>query len=194
MKRRIMRHLLLLFALGVMPLHVCACSSQETLNSRTHVSQALFAPCEDELASRLSTAAYTFRTQTLEACFQQGYHAYVAPRVVEVEPEPREATSFGPWTAEKEYLTEDARNDGSLTEWYDNYYITHDWSDIGQQILSLIPGDHVVVNGRELRIEGIFNYPKDSYYDEIIHLVGSNKVVLQTCYPDSEYNRIVYGS
>ena len=147
-----------------------------------------------ELAQGLATKANTYADTALETCLSRWFSAYVSSRIVQITPEEREPQSFGPWFAQKEYGTTDASDDGRLTEWADNYYITHDWSDIGQQILTLIPGDTVTINGRSMRVEGIFNYPKDSYYDEITEIIGTDVIGLQTCYPSSDYNRVVYGS
>ena len=125
--------------------------------------------------------------------FDRWYDAYTASRVVELTLNVRGAVSFGPWSARYEPGTEDAAADGALTEWADDYYITHDWSDYGQEILSMQPGDVASVNGRSVTIDRVFNYPKNSFYEEIRHLAGEDTVVFQTCYPDSDYNRIAYG-
>lgn len=145
------------------------------------------------LAAGTLTSARTFCVDSLNACIQSGFVAYVNSRVVEVIPTGRAPLVLGPWEAEEDYHATDASSDGSLTTWADDYYITHDWSEIGQEILSIEPGDTVLVNGTTVLIEDTFNYPKDSYYDEIQELVGADAVVFQTCYPDSDYNRIAWG-
>ena len=182
------------FAAVLLALFGCAAqttSSAEQSPQRPTATVASFGP---QLAQGLATNANTFGDNALETCLSRWFSAYVASRVVPIDPTDRDSQSFGPWLAQKDYGTTDASEDGSLTEWADNYYITHDWSDIGQQILTLIPGDTVTINGRSMRVEGIFNYPKDSYYDEITELIGTNVIGLQTCYPSSDYNRVVYGT
>lgn len=121
------------------------------------------------------------------------FDAYAKSRALPVVPNEREAIAFGPWTAEKDYGATDARADGSLTEWADNYYITHSWSEYGQQILTMQPGDSVLVNGRHITVEGAFDYPKAGFYNEIMQVTGQDALVLQTCFPNSNRNRIVYG-
>lgn len=125
--------------------------------------------------------------------FIRWFDSYCLARIREVPLTGREPMSFGPWSAMEDYGTEDADSDGRLTEWADHYYITHDWSDYGTQILSMEPGDAVQVNEDAIVVERVFDYPKDSYYEEVMRIIGSDAVVFQTCYPDSDYNRIVYG-
>ena len=145
--------------------------------------------------SSLVTGAIDLKNSTVTRCGDAWYMSYVRSRVVPiVAPERTEALNLGPWTAEKDYGAADARFDGSLTEWNDLYYITHDWSEYGQQILALWNGDHVTVNGRTVTVSWVCNYPKDSYYEEVRALGGNDPVVFQTCYPDSDYNRIVFAS
>lgn len=121
------------------------------------------------------------------------FDAFVHGQIIPVETVQREARAYGPWEAVPDRGATDASDDGSLTEWADNYYIAHDWSDYGKQILEMQPGDVATVNGRKVTVQTIFNYPKDSYYEEILHLSGEGTLVFQTCYPDSEENRIVLG-
>lgn len=118
-------------------------------------------------------------------------YAYARMRLVSIVP--RDPVSTGPWEAEWDSELVEAKDDGSLTEWCDYYYVTHNWSYYGQIILDLQPGDIVTVNGEPVRVEGIFDYPKDSILDEILALVGEDAVVFQTCVPDEDYNRIVHG-
>ncbi len=172
-------------------LFLCGCTSFGPTAAQP--TKSSFASFEDELAQELVDDANQFGTASIEMCFLHAYRTYVEGRIVEVVPADCEPATFGPWYAEKDYHATDARADGSLTEWDNNYFITHEWSPIGQQILSLIPGDVVTVNGMDVQIEGIFNYPKDSVYNEITMITGDDSVVFQTCYPDSNYNRIAYG-
>ena len=98
-----------------------------------------------------------------------------------------------PWEADWDLDLVEVRSDGGLTEWSYRYYITHNWSYYGEVILDLQPGDVLTVNGESMRVEGIFDYHKDSILDEILALVGEDAVVFQTCVPDEDYNRIVHG-
>ena len=180
-----------LFAfLVALPLVLFGCSTQ-TPEPPEPPRMASF---EASIGTKLAQDAAEYAEKSTELCLGKWFESYVASRKVVVLIGDREPTTFGPWTAAKEYGTTDAKDDGSLTEWADNYYITHDWSEIGQQILSLVPGDVVTVNGRQARVTEVFNYPKDSYYDEIMQLSGKKGIVLQTCYPESDYNRIVFAS
>lgn len=181
------RSLLLSVVVAILCMYGCFAQPE------AEVTEPVVRPFSSELQDGIDRMASEQTDAALQACFERGLHVYAVSRVVDVTPDGREPSAFGPWTAQSDYLTEDASEDGSLTQWYDNYYITHEWSSTGVQILSLIPGDTVEVNGQLVTIEGIFNYPKDSYYDEIMTLVGSDSVVFQTCYPDSTYNRIAWG-
>lgn len=173
-------------------LALSGCSHAEPAATQTS-EEPTFAPFSESLTRDVSDSANEFFSQALASCVESGLRAYAEERVVEVHVSGRDPVAFGPWYAEQDYYATDARDDGSLTEWSDDYFIAHEWSDYGRQILSFEPGDSVTVNGRHVVLEGVFNYPKDSYYDEIELLVGPDAVVFQTCYPDSEYNRIAYG-
>lgn len=129
----------------------------------------------------------------INSCFGEWFDQYVSNRIIGVTLNLRDTESFGPWAARAEYGTADASEDGSLTEWADHYYITHDWSDFGKQILTMQPGDKATINGRTITVKEVCNYPKDSFYEEVLHIAGEDAIVLQTCYPDSDENRIVYG-
>lgn len=126
-----------------------------------------------------------------EDSYAMWFRTHSQARVIPVSITPRDPVSFGPWYARQEFGTAEANDDGSLTEWEHDYFITHDWSEIGQQILCMSPDDHVVVNDRHFVVEDVFNYPKDSFLEEVREVVGPQKVVFQTCYPDSDVNRIV---
>lgn len=181
------RHLL---AVGLASVLLFGCApSQEIV---TVVEEPQFESFGPSLTKNLVDAADEFGTASVNACFASGFNAYVQSRIVEIEPTQREPQSFGPWFAHKDYFATDAHDDGSLTEWYDEYFISHEWSETGKQILTFIPGDTVEVNGLRVQIASIYNYPKDSYYDEITAVTGDN-VVFQTCYPNSDYNRICFG-
>ncbi|MBQ9058904.1 MAG: hypothetical protein IJ125_06945 [Atopobiaceae bacterium] len=123
------------------------------------------------------------------------FHYYTQLRIEELDPASltnTEPIRFGPWTALEDYHAVSAREDGSLSEWETGYYITHDWSAYGQDILSMLPGDSLNINGRDAQVERIFNYPKASYYEELVEICGDNGVILQTCLPNRDMNRIVY--
>lgn len=112
----------------------------------------------------------------------------------------RNPVAFGLWEAAWDPTITKAMDDGSLTEWEHRYYVTHNWSSYGQAILSMQPGDEVVVNGITVHIKGLFDYPKSSYYNEVAALIDDalpsmrDAAAFQTCVPDSDYNRIVYGT
>lgn len=120
-------------------------------------------------------------------------HGYASARLRVVRIVPRDPVTIEPWEADWDPDLVEARSDGGLTEWSYRYYITHNWSYYGEVILDLQPGDVLTVNGESMRVEGIFDYPKDSILDEILALVGEDAVVFQTCVPDEDYNRIVHG-
>ena len=125
--------------------------------------------------------------------YHQLLRAYAESRIVSLTYPLLEPAHYGPWSAHKDYYATDADADGALTEWEESYYVTHDWSYYGERILSIIPGDTVEINGRTMEVSDIFDYPKAAYSDEIWELVGKDAVILQTCEPDSDLNRIAYG-
>lgn len=105
------------------------------------------------------------------------------------------AREFGPWrSSHRNEDATDAPADGSIAEWYENYFITHDWSEYGRAILSMNVGDRVEIDGKTMVVERVFDYPKSSYYGEIIQLAGDEGIVLQTCVPGRDMNRHVCGS
>ena len=97
------------------------------------------------------------------------------------------------WYAYDDYWAASAPSDGSLAKWADDYYISHSWSRYGEAIHALEVGDRLIVNGDEVVIEGYFDVPDLTYYDEVMDRVGQNKVVFQTCNP-GETTHVVYGS
>lgn len=167
------------------------------------------ASLDQETTNALAQRGIATQITAIDQCWDAWFLAYVSSRVVNSVPgvtfspavsnepvsfDPAKNTTYGPWKAEADYGAADAREDGSVTEWADHYYITHQWSEYGQQILAMRPGDKVSVNGRECVVQAIFDYPKDSFYEEIIRIVGPSALVLQTCIPNASYNRIVFGS
>lgn len=138
-----------------------------------------------QLSKVIEAGSKTYRTALL---------GYAQGRQRTLEYAVRNNEVFGPWDAYENHLAEEADPDGRITEWQNHYYITHDWSEYGQQILTIIPGDQVVINGRTMQVYNMFDYPKSSYSDEIWALVGADSVVIQTCdTQDETLNRIVYG-
>ena len=133
---------------------------------------------------------YVTTTTSLQVPVTNEEQAWVVSRIVPVELTRGEAASFGPWYAAWDPRTSEAHDDGSLSEWEDGYYITHNWSEIGQQIMGLVPGDAVTVNDRTMVVVSVFDYPKDAYDDEI-RLLAGGRFVLQTCSDEDAYNRIV---
>lgn len=125
--------------------------------------------------------------------FWDALEVYAQGRVVELNLASREPQHFSGWVAYEDLFATDADPNGKLTLWEDEYYITHDWSPYGQQILAIIPGDTVEINGRTLHVQGVFCYPKEAYDDELRALLGFDTVILQTCEPNTNLNRIVYG-
>lgn len=119
-------------------------------------------------------------------------HKYAVSRIVPMTYEERENVSFGPWVAPRDIGATDANEDGLITEWAERYYVTHDWSEYGQQIRQMIPGDALAINGNGVLVVDIFDYPRDAYLEEIREIVGSDAVVLQTCEPGTPNNRIVW--
>ena len=182
---RVLTMLLLAALLGA-----CSLSSEPVAEPEPEpeppTASASLAPALEKMPAQLEE-------HLLDDAFHRWFDAYVHSRIIELSLNDREAVSFGPWAARQEIGAEDAASDGALTEWATDYYITHNWSDYGQEILSMQPGDTVSVNGRPLVIEEVFNYPKASYYEEIVQIAGENAIVFQTCYPDSDQNRIAYG-
>ena len=146
------------------------------------------------LAPQLHEVSEALDEHLIPDAFACWYDAYTASRIVELQLNDREPVDFGSWTARREFGAEDAASDGALTEWADDYFVTHDWSDYGQDILCMQPGDTVSINGKPITIQRIFNYPKDGFYEEIMNIADDDVLILQTCYPDSTFNRIAYGS
>ncbi len=127
----------------------------------------------------------------LEA-YGRWYHAIVLSRVREVDLVARDALSFGPWQARDDIDALEASDTGELTCWQVDYYITHNWSEYGQGILDMQGGDWVTINGRDLVVRRVLDYPKDGTLGEVYELADEGDVVLQTCVPGSDYNRLVF--
>lgn len=195
--------LALLFAVGMI-----APVSTSHPNTKAEQEQPP-ASLSQETTSALAQRGIATEIAAIDQCWDAWFLAYVSSRVVNSVPgvtfspaasnepvqfDPSKNTTYGPWAAVADYGAADAREDGSVTEWADHYYITHQWSEYGQQILAMRPGDKVSVNGRECVVQAVFDYPKDSFYEEIVRIAGPSALVLQTCIPNASYNRIVFGS
>ncbi|MBR3326442.1 MAG: hypothetical protein IKG22_03870 [Atopobiaceae bacterium] len=146
-----------------------------------------------ETRQLLSHGASDTALRALDSVYRQWLNAYVNSRVVAVpQSDGIGSASFGPWSATQDYGATEARDDGSLTEWAERYYITHHWSEYGQLIRSMVPGDVVTVNGQTVVVERVCDYPRDSVYEEIATLAGDAPVILQTCEPNTNLNRMVF--
>ena len=126
--------------------------------------------------------------------FESELREYALGRVVSLSYTSQESMVFDGWVAYDDLDGTEASPDGLLTQWAEGYYVTHDWSEYGQQIRQMIPGDAVVINGRGILVSDIFDYPREGYLEEIREVVGPDVIVLQTCEPDTPNNRIVYGT
>lgn len=125
--------------------------------------------------------------------FQNTLYEYARSRVVPLSYTSHETMLFDGWKAYDDLGATEANPDGLLTQWDEGYYVTHEWSTYGKQILTMVPGDQVIINGRLIDVVDFFDYPKDAYVDELRSLVDMRFVILQTCEPDSDLNRIVVG-
>ncbi|MDO4808298.1 MAG: hypothetical protein Q4A07_13735 [Coriobacteriales bacterium] len=210
-KKRTLRHVVAVLPLTLITLIVLGAISLSS--PRTQVTPHVAAPpgtgLPDEVGTALVKGAADFDVSAIEQCSDTWFVTYVASRIVNTIPgvsfdllaphppvsyDPQANETYGPWTAKPDYGATDARADGSISEWADHYYITHDWSEYGQQILGMMPGDQVSINGRTMVVQGVLDYPKDSFYEEILQIAGNSSVVLQTCIPQRDYNRIVFGT
>ena len=161
-----------------------------TAEAATEVVPATFPLTLASPAASLASSAVTLQAyQSINAWFSDYAHS----RVTELSFPDRTLATFGPWSAWSDHGARDAAADGSLTEWAERYYITHDWSSYGQQILTMIPGDVVTVNGNTFVVDGCFEYPKSSFLNEVRAICGQDTYVLQTCVPAADRNRIVFG-
>lgn len=125
--------------------------------------------------------------------FESELREYALGRVVSLSYTSQESMVFDGWVAYDDLDGTEASPDGLLTQWAEGYYVTHDWSEYGQQILSMVPGDQVVINGVPIDVVEIFDYPKEAYLRELRAVVDEGRVILQTCEPGEDLNRIVVG-
>ena len=179
-------------------------SPQEPLAELAHEVTSLVAPIpepapatapevEPEPELLAPSAPLSFGVAAAGTELHQQFRDYVLGRVVELTYTVREAWVFEGWEATEDFDATEASDEGLLTKWEKEWYITHEWSWYGQNILTLLPNDVVYINGEAIVVEGMFDYPKESYSDEIHEIVGRDRVVIQTCEPNSDLNRIVYG-
>lgn len=168
----------------------CALMALTAREASSEVFPAGFSP---DVASPAASIASTTLTQSAHDTINEWFGIYASSRITELTFPDEKPVAFGPWTAQPDYGATDARDDGSLTEWAENYYITHDWSDYGKQILSMIPGDTVTVNEHTFVVEGAFEYPKKSFLNEVRQVTDETAIILQTCVPNQDRNRIVFG-
>lgn len=89
------------------------------------------------------------------------------------------------WVAVENVNFDSANEDGSLSEWQANWFISHDWSDYGAVIATLNAGDAVTVNGQTVLILGRSEWPSGSINWDIYDVIGWDKIVFQTCLGDS---------
>ena len=165
----------------------CALLSSALLvatTARVASSEVFPATFKPSLASPAASIASTTLTQGAYEDINEWFENYALSRVTKLNFPDSDPATFGPWKAVADYGATDARDDGSLTEWDENYYITHDWSDYGKQILTMIPGDTVTVNGHTFVVESAFEYPKASFLNEVRQVAGQDTFILQTCVPN----------
>ena len=125
--------------------------------------------------------------------FESELHEYALGRVVSLSYTSQESMVFDGWVAYDDLDGTEASPDGLLTQWAEGYYVTHDWSEYGQLILTMVPGDQVVIDGVPIDVVEIFDYPKEAYLRELRAVVDEGRVILQTCEPGEDLNRIVVG-
>ena len=105
--------------------------------------------------------------------------------IVSIDKEALFARQFD-WIAVENLNFESANEDGSLSEWQTDWFISHDWSDYGHVISILRPGDAVTVNGRTILILGRDMWSNEVYNWDVYDVIGWDKVVFQTCYGDND--------
>lgn len=114
----------------------------ENLNTyKTH--QKSIQDCMNKVSDSVKEQEYILEQQRLEEERRQQEEA--RKRQIEIQ---RPGTyENGVWYIDyyNDYYQPAADPNGRLTQWYDNYFIAHDWSINGQRILSTPP--FVVVNG-----------------------------------------------
>ena len=89
------------------------------------------------------------------------------------------------WVAVENLNFDSANEDGSLSEWQTDWFISHDWSDYGHVIAGLEPGDAVTVNGVTTLILGREEWPSGVINWDVYDAIGWDKTVFQTCLGDT---------
>ena len=98
------------------------------------------------------------------------------------------------WEAETDFYAPEAPSSGRLSEWEEDYFITHSWSVYGKALLCMEAGDIIVINGERCIVDGYFDISKGGYDTDVRYFAGDDSHVFQTCIPDTEYNHIVFAS
>ena len=111
--------------------------------------------------------------------------------IVSIDKEALFARQFN-WEAVENLNFDSANEDGSLSEWQTDWFISHDWSDYGHVIADLQPGDAITVNGRTILILGRDEWSNSVYNWDVYDAVGWDKIIFQTCYGDYDI-WIAYG-
>lgn len=81
---------------------------------------------------------------------------------------------------------------GALVEWSPGYYVAHDWSAPGKAITEMEQGDLVMLDGKELRIDGTATIDSRTRLNAVRDMCGHDAIIFQTCLSDDRY-RIAYG-
>lgn len=90
--------------------------------------------------------------------------------------------SDGYWFDAIPYDDRDALDAGYMIEFDTNWFCAHWYTDYGQQIQALQPGDIVHVNGKNVEIYGVFDVDREAYLEDVRAEWGYDKVFFQTCY------------
>lgn len=196
--RSLVRRVASVFVALAMLLSLGACAGvDETIDQLMSVAQEFEEDSARPSPTLLTVAAEQCCLFVLNAQ-EQVYHdallAYAQSRVVEMDLVNRDPVLFSAWVAYEDLGAPEADPNGLLTLWDDDYYVTHTWSYYGVRILTMVPGDNVEINDRVIEVQGVFDYPKQAYNDELRALLGTDVVIIQTCEPNSDLNRIVYGT
>jgi len=97
------------------------------------------------------------------------------------------------WTSTDAWLDTTAPQDGSMGLWQDDYYIVHEYYEIGGQVLQIETGDKIMIDGHSILVAGTYLTPKKNTLEGIRSHTGEAAVVIQTCWPNSNKNKITWG-
>ena len=90
--------------------------------------------------------------------------------------------------------SEAAPDDGAVGLWAEGYYIVHSYAPEGQAVLSMQEGDAFEIDGVTHEVEGVLTISQFAQLGEVYEAAGSDRYTfLQTCVPDSDWVRVVYG-